>query len=330
MCTLMMLLRRGAAFTVSGRMVSVSWPLLGRMTTLRRPREALGGMPSGSLSLHSPSPYPSSSDMTMSGIGRTREGELFDSVKSNSDVHWCHLKEKRLLGFHQLNQEALLKRFDDLGPDAQSLLHQSVLGSDSELTSTGITASHAVIRGKSTKWCAPRMRATSTERSEISEEAKAQFPSLKKSVSARRPNSKRRIFMGENQFEKNPMLTTEPPENPLLLLATHRWQIAMRGELPLLQRPVRSFLWSVTRTTTLESQQPAFVNTGNTSDRRTASNPPPFVPPLSPGYAHTLTGVMIDSWGGQRVSPFGKFEKSRKFLLVEWLSIRRTVKHRSE
>lgn len=153
----------------------------------------------------------------------------------------------------------------------------------------------------------------------ISEETKAQVPSLKKSVSARRPNSERRIFVGENQFEKNPTLTTELPENPLLLLATHRWQIAMRGELPLLQRPVRSFLWSVTTTTTLDSQQSAFVNTGNTSDRRTASNPPPFVPPLSPGDAHTLTGVMIDSWSGQRVSPFGKFEKSRKFWIKNWI-----------
>lgn len=42
--TLMMLLRRGAAFTDSWRKVSVSWPAAGRMTPLRRPRDALGGM----------------------------------------------------------------------------------------------------------------------------------------------------------------------------------------------------------------------------------------------------------------------------------------------
>lgn len=62
--TLMMLLRRGAAFTDSRRMVSVSWPPTGRMTPLRRPRDALGGTKSGAPSLQSPSPHPSRSDMS--------------------------------------------------------------------------------------------------------------------------------------------------------------------------------------------------------------------------------------------------------------------------
>lgn len=68
--TLMILLRRGAAFTDSRRIVSVSWPPPGRMTPLRRPRDALGGMHSGAPSLHSPSPYPSRSDMSMRRTSR--------------------------------------------------------------------------------------------------------------------------------------------------------------------------------------------------------------------------------------------------------------------
>lgn len=66
--TLMMLLRRGAAFTDSRRKVSVSWAAAGTMTPLRRPRDALGGMKSGAASLHSPSAHASRSDMTRSGI----------------------------------------------------------------------------------------------------------------------------------------------------------------------------------------------------------------------------------------------------------------------
>lgn len=66
--TLMMLLRRGAAFTDSRRKVSVSWPPAGRMTPLRRPRDALGGMESGAASPHSPSADASRSDMMRSGI----------------------------------------------------------------------------------------------------------------------------------------------------------------------------------------------------------------------------------------------------------------------
>lgn len=58
-CTFMMLLRLGAAFTASNRMVSESGPpppTPGRMTPLRRPRDTLGGMQSAGPSV---SPYPS-------------------------------------------------------------------------------------------------------------------------------------------------------------------------------------------------------------------------------------------------------------------------------
>lgn len=70
----MMLLRRGAAFTDSSRMVSESWPPPppppGRMTPLRRPRDTLGGMKSGAPSPYSPSPHPSRSDMSVvRGLG---------------------------------------------------------------------------------------------------------------------------------------------------------------------------------------------------------------------------------------------------------------------
>lgn len=67
--TLMMLLRRGAAFTESSRTASVSWPPPGRMTPLRRPRDTLGGMKSGAPSPLSPSPFPSRSDMSARGGG---------------------------------------------------------------------------------------------------------------------------------------------------------------------------------------------------------------------------------------------------------------------
>lgn len=105
--TLMMLLRRGAAFTESRRMVSVSWPPPGRMTPLRRPRDALGGMQSGAPSLHSPSPYPSRSDMSTrkeGSIRNTGRGKLINSsdltrIKFDLAVSECHLKEKRVLVF---------------------------------------------------------------------------------------------------------------------------------------------------------------------------------------------------------------------------------------
>lgn len=105
--TLMILLRRGAAFTESRRTVSVSWPPPGRMTPLRRPRDALGGMQSGAPSLHSPSPYPSRSDMSTRSrtqFDTPREGKLINSsnltrIKFDSDVRWCHLKEKLVLAF---------------------------------------------------------------------------------------------------------------------------------------------------------------------------------------------------------------------------------------
>lgn len=60
----------------------MSWPPPGRMTPLRRPRDALGGMHSGAPSLHSPSPHPSRSDMSMRrslDLGKTEINQLVGS-----------------------------------------------------------------------------------------------------------------------------------------------------------------------------------------------------------------------------------------------------------
>lgn len=73
MFTLIILLRRGAAFTISIRTASESWLPPERMTPLRRLRDTLGWMQSGVSSWLSPSSYPSGSAMLIRN--RVRGGQ---------------------------------------------------------------------------------------------------------------------------------------------------------------------------------------------------------------------------------------------------------------
>ncbi|KAM7407017.1 hypothetical protein PAMA_002975 [Pampus argenteus] len=54
------------------------------MTPLRRPRDTLGGMQSGAPSLHSPSPYPSRSDMSMRRVEDRFETQCGEKLINSS------------------------------------------------------------------------------------------------------------------------------------------------------------------------------------------------------------------------------------------------------
>lgn len=190
--TLMMLLRRGAAFTDSRRTVSESWPPPGRMTPLRRPRDVLGGMQSGA---PSPSPYPSRSDMSTrrrTRFGNTSRGRLMNSsdltrIKFHLAVCWCHLKENGFLLSSGISRSAVLSHWRKLISPI-SLIMNRLSSSPSWLQAVSVSwslqSTSAPLKGSRWKsehhtqagclqcglgwgldWCAPRMRATSLHRS---------------------------------------------------------------------------------------------------------------------------------------------------------------------
>lgn len=263
--TLMMLLRRGAAFTDSRRTVSESWPPPGRMTPLRRPRDVLGGMQSGA---PSPSPYPSRSDMSTrrrTWFWKHQQREINELVGSDSNKVslgsvLMPFKGERVLAFlgHQpLSSSVTLEKTNQpnfVNYEQTVIVTELTSGSECELVSSvhlrsteGLTveirASHAGRLPSVWTWMRTGLVRSPDARNKSSplpvslvlEAGKAQFerenPSKPRCVT--RTNDSEVVSM-RKQFENNPAVSTGLPETLLLLPKTHRCQSAERSELALL------------------------------------------------------------------------------------------------